>query len=91
MSGTVDQSAQYAMYRLEEEVPSAPVFWNLQLEAYTAVVEAICEATLLVGRPTQIVNALYDIAPNTPWQSMPEGMLAITDIQGPREQIWKWT
>lgn len=91
MAGTIDQLAQNAMVRLEEEDPASPVFWNLGLEGYSAVVEAICEATLLVGRPVQIVNTTYSITPNTPWQTMPANMLAITDIQGQSSQVWKWT
>lgn len=90
MPGTLQQSADMVEERLEEVV-GVPVFWNENLEIFTAIVEAICEATLLVGRPTQIVNVPYQITPNTPWQPVPTGVLCITDIQGPREQIWKWT
>jgi len=91
VAGTVDQSAQYGLLRVEEETPSSPIFWSLNMEAYSAVVEAICEATLLVGRPTQIVNVTYTIQPNTPWQTMPSGVLCITDIQGPGSAVWKST
>lgn len=91
MSGTVDQSAQIVMERLEELNSAAPIFWGLSLEGYTAIVEALCEATLLVGRPTQIVNVPYSITPNQWWQPIPTSILAITDIQGPGSQIWKWT
>jgi len=90
MSGTLQQSAYLTEDRVEE-VRGAPVFWSESFEIFTAIVEAISEATLLVGRPTQIVNVPYQITPNVPWQPMPAGVLCITDIQGPREQIWKWT
>ena len=88
MSGTVQQSALIALERVED--PTG-IFWSEAYEAYTAVVEAICEATLLVGRPTQTVNVTYDIQPNQWVQTMPAGVLAITDIQGPSSQVWKWT
>jgi hypothetical protein len=90
MSGTVQQSAYRVEDRLEEP-EGAPVFWNESLEIFTAIVEALCEATLLVGRPTQLVNQLITIQPNTVWQTMPAGFLCITDIQGPGSQVWKWT
>jgi hypothetical protein len=90
VSGTLQQSAYLVEDRVEEP-RGAPVFWSESFEIYTALIEAISEATLLVGRPTQIVNVPYSVTPNTPWQSMPDGVLAITDIQGPGSEIWKWT
>jgi len=90
MSITVQQSAYLVEDRVEE-VRGAPVFWSESFEIFTAINEALCEATLLVGRPTQTVTQVMSIAPNTPWQTMPTGVLAITDIQGPASQVWKWT
>lgn len=91
MVGTVDQLAQNAMLRLEEETPASPVFYSLSLEGYSAVIEGICEALLLIGRPVQIVNVVYTIQPNQIYQSMPMGMLAITDLISGGSPAWKWT
>jgi hypothetical protein len=89
MPGTVQQSADIALQRVEDPAPG--VFWSEQFEAFTAINEALCEATLLVARPVQIINQLYSLTPNTPWQTMPSGFLCITDIQGPSSLTWKWT
>lgn len=57
------------------------VQWNQQFEVYAAVAEAVNELLLILGRPTQIVDQPVAIQPNTVWQPMPAGMLAITDIR----------
>jgi len=74
-----------------EEVPGATVFWSTQFEIYTALVEAISDLLLLVGRPTQVVNQVVTLLPNTPWQPMPAGLFCISDIQGPGSTAWKYT
>lgn len=86
---TVQQSATIALQRVEDPAPGT--FWSESFEAFTAVNEALCEATLLVGRPTQTVSLQIAIQPNQWIQPMPLGLLAITDIQGPGIQRWKWT
>jgi len=86
---TVANLSSQVLFRIEE-VPGASVFWNTQSEIYSALIEAISDLLLLVGRPTQIVNQIVTIQPNTPWQPMPTGMLAITDIMGPNSQVWKY-
>ncbi len=90
MAGTLQQSAVQVLNRLEEEDPDG-VFWLEQQEIFTGLIEGLCEALLLVGRPVQLVNVPFDIQPNQWLQTMPSGMLAITDIQGPATQVWKWT
>jgi len=57
-------------------------FWSIQYEIYTALIEAISDLTLLVGRPTQSVNQTYTLTANTPWQVMPSNLLLITNIHG---------
>lgn len=73
-----------------EEPPSAPVFWNTD-EANFAIIEAMNDLLLLVGRPTQIVQVPFTVLPNKVWQTMPKGMLAITDIQGMGSAVYKVT
>jgi hypothetical protein len=89
MSGTLQQSAYKVEDRIEEP-EGAAVFWAEQTEIFTGLVEAISEALLLVGRPVQLVNQVFSLVPNTPWQTMPSGFLCITDVQGPASQVWKW-
>jgi hypothetical protein len=79
--------AQNVIQRLEESNP--PVFWNLQLEILTALVEAMNEMTLLVGRPTMIVQSIFNLNPNSVWQYLPRGMLALTDVYGPQSPLRK--
>lgn len=78
------------IYDRVEEPPSAPVFW-VDDEANFSAIEAINDLMLLVGRPTQIVSVPFDIVPNTPWQTLPPGMFALTDIQGTASQVYKAT
>jgi len=82
--------AQDALLRVEEFVPTAPVFWTTA-EANSAVIEAISDLLLLIGRPTQYVSQLITIAPNTPWQPMPAGLFCITDIIAQGSQVYKLT
>jgi len=79
--------AQNVIQRLEESNP--PVFWNLQLEIFTAIVEALNELMLLVGRPTMIVQSIFNLNPNSVWQYLPKGMLALTDVYGPQSPLRK--
>lgn len=74
--------------RLEEDA-TEPVFWSSQFELYTALVEAINEMMLLVGRPTQGVRIPYALQTNSAWQSIPYGTLLVTDIQGSSSRLRK--
>lgn len=75
--------------RLEEASP--PVFWNLTNEVYTALVEAMNDLTILVGRPSFLVNQALALTPNSVWQTIPKGQFLITDIQGPSSPLWRTT
>lgn len=71
--------------RLEENADIGtppPVFWSQQNEVYSALVEAVNDLTLLVGRPVQTVRASIPLQPNSVWQAVPRGILLITDIYG---------
>jgi hypothetical protein len=72
-------------------ITGGPVFWNLQFEVYTAIVEAMNDLLLLVGRPTQTVAAPFSLVPNSVWQTVPRGLFAITEIWGPQSQLRKCT
>lgn len=86
----INALALNVLERLEEyPPPDGPVFWNLQFEVYTAIVEAMNELLLLVGRPTVIVQSPFNLNPNTVWQAVPKGILAITDIYGPQSPLRK--
>jgi hypothetical protein len=52
----------------------------LQYEVYPAIAEAISELLLIVGRPTQYFNSPIGINSNSCFQTMPPGVLAITNI-----------
>lgn len=79
---TISQLAPQVLARVEEPNPSAPVFWSLTLEVYSALVEALNDLMLLVGRPTQTIQVPLDLQPNSVWQSVPKGVLLITDMWG---------
>jgi hypothetical protein len=53
--------------------------------------EACCDLLLLVGRPDLVVSVPFTVQPNTPYQQTPEGIFAITNIQGPVSEVWKVT
>jgi len=87
---TVADLAPYVENRLEEPI-GAPVFWGQSTEIYSAVVEAVCDLLLLIGRPTQTVNQLVTLLPNKVYQLMPAGMLCITDIVSQNGAVYKMT
>lgn len=82
--------APYVENRIEEPI-GAPVFWEQNTEVYSAIVEAICELLLLVGRPTQTVNLQITILPNKVYQAMPTGMLCITNMYSQQGEVYKMT
>jgi hypothetical protein len=67
------------------------IFWSQQFEVYTALVEAMNDMLLLVGRPTQTVSVPFFLVPNTVWQTVPKGVFLISDIQGPQAPLRKFT
>lgn len=75
--------------RLEETNP--PVFWDLNYEINSAITEAINDLMLLVGRPTQTVQQIVAITPNTPWQTMPNGVFCMTNLYSTAGEIYKMT
>lgn len=76
--------------RLEEYPLGAPgVWWSLQYEIYSALEEACNDLMLLVGRPTQEVLTNFDLVPNSVWQTIPKGLLLITDIQAANGPLYK--
>lgn len=86
---TVATLAPAVNNRLEETTP--PVFWAEQPEVYSALIEAINDLTLLVGRPVQSVQVPLSLQPNSVWQAVPRGIFLITDIYGPQSLLRKTT
>jgi hypothetical protein len=72
-----------------EEVPGAPVFWSDELEVYSALQEAQCDLLLLVGRPDMTVSVPFSVVPNQWMQTVPAGVFAVTNLQGPSSEVWK--
>lgn len=70
--------------RLEEELPppngNGPIFWNLVDEINSGIAEAENDLLLLVGRPSQTANLLITLQANSVWQTLPLGVLLLTDI-----------
>jgi len=87
--------AANVLARLEENytsgVDTGPVFWNKNFEVYTAVVEAMNDLLLLVGRPTQTVGLQFNLTPNSVWQYLPKGLFLISDVWGPQSRLRKGT
>ena len=68
--------------RLEENVESGPVFWNLTGEVYPAMVDGIFEASLISG-VVQLVSLQVTLAANTTWFSLQAsggGLYASLDV-----------
>ena len=88
MATTIDTLADYVQPRLEE--PQGPgIFWSRVFELYSGVVEAMNDLMLLVGRPTQEVQVNFTLQPNTCFQTVPTGLLLISDIQGAGSPLYK--
>lgn len=66
-------------------------FWLQQYEVYAGLAEAISQLLLIVGRPTTYFNQLVSLSPNTVWQAIPSGVLAITDINLAGKRLKKTT
>ncbi|HXN71554.1 MAG TPA: hypothetical protein VN861_03260 [Candidatus Acidoferrales bacterium] len=89
-STLISSLALRVLDRLEES-ETAPIFWNLPLEVLTAIVEAMNDLTLLVGRPVIGVQLPFNLNPNSVWQYFPKGILCFTDIYGPSSPLRKQT
>jgi hypothetical protein len=88
---TLANLQQQTLSRIEELNPGAPVFWNLETEINSALVEGICDALLLVGRPDLIVTQPLVIQPNQWLQTVPKGVFCLLSLQGPSSEVWKVT
>lgn len=89
MATTIATLASNVQSRLEEISGGAGQWWSRKFEIFSALMEAQNDLLLLVGRPTQIVNIPFTLTPNTVWQAIPKGYLAITDIQGAASPLYK--
>ena len=86
---TISDLIPQVQSRLEEF--AGPVgdgeWWSIRFELRTALIEAMNDLLVLIGRPTQAVNQQLTLTPNTPWQSTPVGIIMITDIYGATGQL----
>lgn len=82
---TLDQLATNVLQRLQDD---DGVFWLRDNECVPSVAEAVNDLLLLVGRPTLVYNQIVTLAANSCWQTMPDGLLAITDVRAD-SKIWK--
>ena len=73
--------------RLEEPIGFPGTFWWREYEIYSALVEAMNDCLLLVGRPTETVTFPITLAPNTVWQTLPKGLFVLTNLYGPQGEI----
>jgi len=90
MTTPISTLAANVQARLEEFPTGAPgAWWSYQYEILSALIEAQNDLLLLVGRPTQVVNIPFTLAPNTVWQTVPKGILLITDVQGFASPLYK--
>lgn len=88
---TISTLEPYVLARIEETNPGAPVFWSEEFEVSSALMESMCDALLLVGRPDLIVSQPLTIQPNQWLQKVPKGIFCITNLQGPASEVWKVT
>lgn len=89
MATAISTLADNVQSRVEEVSGSSGAWWSRQFECYTALVEAMNDLMLLIGRPTQIISTEFTLTPNTVWQTVPKGYFAITDIQGATGDLYK--
>lgn len=70
--------------RLEEAAgPSGDgELWSIQFEIRTALIEAMSDLMLLVGRPTQEITQQFSLTPNTCFQNLPSGVFLLSNIYG---------
>lgn len=83
---TISTLATQVLARLQD--PSA-TFWDLSLEVYPALEEAINDLMLILGRPTTLYQVPIQLVPGVCWQPMPQNMLALTNLQSNLQNLWK--
>jgi hypothetical protein len=76
-TSTISSLAPAVGQRLQDD---SFIFWQEQFEVFAGLAEGITELLLIIGRPTVIFNQPVTLQPNTVFQSIPSGLLAITDI-----------
>jgi len=79
--------ATNVLERLED---TTGIFWSQSFEIYTALVEAMNDLLLLVGRPTQTVGMQFNLTPNSVWQTVPKGVFLISDIWASQSRLRKY-
>jgi hypothetical protein len=57
-------------------------WWSIKYEIRTAIIEAMSDLMLLIGRPTQEMTQQFTLTPNTCFQTLPVGVFLLTDIYG---------
>lgn len=82
----ISQLATQVLARVQD--PDA-IFWDLELEVYPALVEAINDLMLIIGRPTTLYSTPVQLNPLVCWQPMPQNMLSITNIRSNLQSLWK--
>lgn len=82
--------------RLEEATDDTGVFWDMQNEIRTAIVEAMNLATIVTGDPQVRASTTYDVAASTVFTplAMPSDALALLRVEGPgglpMHKAWIW-
>ena len=81
---TVSNLVPQVQSRLEEAAgPSGDgEMWSIQFEIRAAIIEAMSDLMLLIGRPTQEVTQQFSLAPNTCFQTLPTGVFLLTNVYG---------
>jgi len=88
-TATIGDLSPQVLARLEEI--GTGTFWTQQYEVFPALVEAISDLMLLVGRPTQVVQKIVTIQPNTPWQSVDGSLFCMTNMYSTQGEIYRLT
>lgn len=83
---TIATLAQNVLARVQN--PEA-TFWDLNLEVYPALTEAVNDLMLIIGRPTVIYSLPVQLTPKIVWQPMPQNMFSITDLRSNLQGLWK--
>lgn len=81
---TVNDLVSQVQSRLEEAAgPSGDgEVWSIQFEIRTAIIEAMSDLMLLIGRPTQEIIQQFTLVPNTCFQTLPTSVFLLTNVYG---------
>lgn len=79
---TISSIATRVCDRLEES-ETAPVFWSLQSEIYSAIAEAMNEAALITGTVEVAQPTPLTLPTNTTYIPMPANAIALLRVQAP--------